>query len=132
MWMLDTNTCSYAMRRHPARVKARFDQVGHTHLAISTLVLAELFYGAARHPTRSEAYFAEIADFSRRLRVVPWSEVAALGYARIRAELERRGAPIGNMDLLIAAHALAEKAVLVTHNTREFERVPGLVVENWV
>lgn len=132
MWMLDTNICSYAMRRHPASVKARFDAVGHANLAISAVVLAELHYGAAKHPSRSEAYFTEIADFSSRLAVLPWPETATIFYAQLRAGLERQGKPIGNMELLIAAHALAEDAVLVTHNTREFERIEGLKLENWV
>lgn len=131
IWMLDTNICSYAMRRHPPSVKARFDAVGHANLAISTVVLAELNFGAAKHPTRRELYFAEIADFSRRLAVLPWNEAAAAHYAYLRADLERQGKPIGNMDLLIAAHALAENAVLVTHNTREFARIEGLRLESW-
>lgn len=132
IWMLDTNTCSYVMRELPASVKARFYQVGPENLAISTVVLAELRYGAARHPTRSALYFAEIDNFVSRLEVLPWTTGAAEHYAELRAGLERQGQPIGNMDMLIAAHALAEDAVLVTHNTREFERVPGLRVENWV
>ncbi|ADC61576.1 type II toxin-antitoxin system tRNA(fMet)-specific endonuclease VapC [Allochromatium vinosum] len=132
IWMLDTNICSYVMRELPASVKACFYQVGPENLAISTVVLAELRYGAARHPTRSALYCAEIDNFISRLEVLPWTTGAAAHYAELRTVLERQGQPIGNMDMLIAAHALAENAVLVTHNTREFERVPGLKVENWV
>lgn len=131
MWMLDTNICSYAMRRHPIKVKAQFDRVGAENLAISTLVFAELLFGAVRHPARADAIQADIMDFASRLSVMPWSQAAALHYAHLRKTLEGKGTPIGNMDLLIAAHALAEDATLVSNNTREFERVPGLKLENW-
>ena len=132
MWMLDTNTSSFVIRRRPLCVKDRFDAVGHSNLAISVVVLAELLFGAENHPTRGAAIRRDIEDFRRRLRVVPWSETAAVAYARIRAHLKRQGTPIGNMDLLIAAHALAEDAVLVTNNTREFNRVQELKLEDWV
>ncbi len=132
MWMLDTNTCSYVLRRHPLAVKARFDQVGPDHLAISTIVLAELLFGAAQHPTKSAGIRQDIDDMARRLAVIPWSAQAADEYSRLRTFLQRQGTPIGSMDLLIAAHALAENAVLVTNNRREFGRVPGLRLENWL
>jgi len=132
MWMLDTNTCSFVIRHRPLSVKDRFDAVGHANLAISVVVLAELLFGAEKHPTQGAAIRGDIEDFRRRLRVVPWSETAAEVYARIRAHLKRQGMPIGNMDLLIAAHALAEDAVLVTNNTHEFCRVPELKLEDWV
>jgi len=132
MWMLDTNTCSYVLRRRPIEVKERFDVVGHEHLSISAVVLAELLFGAERHPTRGNEIRQDIADFRARLRVLPWSEPAAACYARIRAHLQRLGTPIGNMDLLIAAHALAADAILVSNNTAEFARVPGLRIEDWV
>ena len=132
LWMLDTNTCSYVLRRHPPAVKARFDEVGPQHLAISTIVLAELWFGAARHPTRGAEIRQDIDDMANRLAVIPWSAQAADEYSRLRTFLERRGTPIGGMDLMIAAHALAEKAVLVTNNRREFQRVPDLPLENWM
>lgn len=131
-WMLDTNTASFVIRRRPASVKRRFDAVGHGNLAISVVVLAELLYGAEIHPSRGDAIRRDIRDFCQRLHVVPWSEDAAAHYARIRAELRRAGTPIGNMDLLIAAHARAQRAVLVTNNQREFRRVNGLRLEDWL
>lgn len=130
--MLDTNICSYVMRELPVSVKRRFETIGSENLAISTIVLAELRFGAARHSTRSARYFEEIDNFASRLEVLPWTAQAAEHYAHLRATLENQGKLIGAMDLLIAAHALAESAVLVTHNHREFERVPRLTVENWV
>ena len=132
MWMLDTNICSYVLRRHPLTVKARFDQVGPDQLAISTVVLAELLFGAVQHPIKGAEIRQDIDDMVRRLVVMPWSAQAADEYSRLRAFLQRQGTPIGNMDLLIAAHALAENAVLVTNNLREFGRVPGLRLENWM
>ena len=131
-WMLDTNTASYLIRRRPPGVKQRFDAVGHANLAISVVVLAELRDGAELHPTRSDDIHADIDDFCRRLAVVPWSETAAVHYGQIRATLRKAGTPIGSMDLLIAAHARAEGAVLVTNNQREFRRVEGLTLEDWL
>jgi tRNA(fMet)-specific endonuclease VapC len=131
-WMLDTNTASYVIRSRPPAVKRRFDAAGYGNLAISVVVLAELLYGAELHPTRGDDIRADIEDFRRRLGVIPWSESAATHYAQIRAELRRAGTPIGNMDLLIAAHARAEGAVLVTNNLAEFRRVQGLALENWL
>jgi tRNA(fMet)-specific endonuclease VapC len=130
--MLDTNTASFVIRRRPAEVKARFDAVGHNKLAISVVVLAELWYGAELHPTRGDEIRRDIDDFRRRLNVLPWSVGAAAHYARIRTQLRKAGMPIGNMDLLIAAHALSENAVLVTNNLREFRRVSGLALEDWL
>jgi tRNA(fMet)-specific endonuclease VapC len=130
--MLDTNTASFVIRRRPLEVKQRFDAVGHGNLAISVVVLAELLYGAELHPRRGAEIHRDIEDFRRRLNVVPWSERAAAQYARIRASLRKVGTPIGNMDLLIAAHALAENAVLVTNNLRELRRVDDLVLEDWL
>jgi tRNA(fMet)-specific endonuclease VapC len=132
MWMLDTNTCSYVLRRHPLAVKARFDQIGPDHLAISTVVLAELLFGAARHPTKGVEIRQDIDDMASRLAVMPWSARAADEYSQLRTFLERQGTPIGTMDMMIAAHALAENAVLVTNNLREFSRVPNLRLENWM
>ncbi len=131
MWMLDTNICGYVLRRHPLTVKAHFDKVGPDQLAISTVVLAELLFGAAQHPTKGAGIRQDIDDMARRLLVMPWSAQAADEYGRLRTFLRRQGTPIGGMDLLIAAHALAENAVLVTNNLREFGRVPGLRLENW-
>lgn len=131
-WMLDTNTCSFVIRQRPLAVKERFDQVGHDKIAISAIVLAELQFGAALHPTLGTAILNDIEDFCQRLRVLAWTEAAARCYGQLRAQLQRAGTPIGNMDLLIAAHAVAENAVLVTNNGREFKRVQGLRSEDWL
>ena len=129
-YMLDTNICSYVLRSRPASVKQRFDEAGPDALAVSAVVLAELLFGAARHPAGA-AIRREIGDFVSRLTVLPWDEVAAEHYGDIRAELEKRGKPLGAMDLLIAAHARSRGATLVSNDVRHFRRVEGLLVANW-
>lgn len=129
--MLDTNICSYVLRRRPASVKQRFDEAGPDVLAISSVVLAELLYGAARHPDGA-VIRREIRDFVSRLQVLPWDEAAAEHYGDLLAGLERRGRPLGAMDLMIAAHARSRGATLVSNDVRHFERVEGLLVANWV
>jgi tRNA(fMet)-specific endonuclease VapC len=130
-YMLDTNICSYILRSRPLSVKIRFDQVGANNLSVSTVVLAELYYGAARHP-KGNAIRKEINDFISRLDVFAWDEKAADHYGAVRAAMEKSGTPIGAMDMMIAAHARSRKATLVTNDTRHFEKVPGLLVANWV
>lgn len=130
LWMLDTTICSYILRERPPQVKVKFEEVGADHLAISSVVLAELYYGAARHE-KHIAIRREIDDFASRLTVQPWDEHAAHHYGEIRAALERNGQPIGAMDMMIAAHARSLRATVVTNNLRHFQRVPDLLVDNW-
>ncbi|TAN47667.1 MAG: type II toxin-antitoxin system VapC family toxin [Methylococcaceae bacterium] len=129
MKMLDTNICSYILRRHPQSVLAHFAEQTANDIFLSVIVVAELRFGIEK--TGSSRFRLLMEDWLRPFPVHPWPAEAARIYAILRADLERQGNPIGNMDLLIAAHALAEDAVLVTHNTREFERVAGLKLENW-
>ena len=126
---LDTNICSYILRRHPANMIERFAALNHGELWLSAVVAAELRFGAVKlaSPRFSSAVEAWLAGFEVR----PWPLAATHHYAEIRAALERAGKPVGAMDLLIAAHVIAEDSVLVTHNAREFLRVPGLAVEEW-
>lgn len=126
---LDTNICSYILRRHPASMIERFAALDRGALWLSAIVAAELRFGAAKLgvPRFQAAVEAWLASFDVR----PWPLDATQHYAQIRAALERTGTPIGGMDLMIAAHALAEDSVVVTNNAREFHRVPGLAVEEW-
>lgn len=126
---LDTNICSYILRRHPPDMIQRFASLDREQLWLSAIVAAELRFGAAKFasPRLSAAVEAWLAGFDVR----PWPLEATHKYAQARAELERLGQPIGNMDLMIAAHALAEDSVVITNNAREFHRVPGLAVEAW-
>ncbi len=131
MYMLDTNICIYIIKKHPMSVAERFEEIGEDQLCISVVTFAELQYGVER--SSSKKLNQDILDdFIFRLNVLLWDEDAGKHYAKIRNHLERKGTPIGTMDLMIAAHALSEKCVLVTNNLKEFSRVPHLKVENWV
>ena len=129
-WLLDTNVCIAVIRRRPesALRRLRGKQVGQ--VGLSTITLAELEFGAAKsqQPARARA---ALREFLLPLEVVPFDEAAADAYGTVRAAMEKKGRPIGPLDTLIAAHALALGTVLVTSNTREFRRVPGLSVEDW-
>jgi tRNA(fMet)-specific endonuclease VapC len=130
-YMLDTNICSYILKKHPITVKQKFEEVGTANICISAIVVAELYYGAARHP-KGVVIRREIDHFVSRLVVIPWDEIAADHYGAIRASLEKAGTVIGAMEMLIAAHAKSCDATLVTNNLREFDRIKGLVVANWI
>ena len=126
---LDTNICSYVLRRHPTSMLERFSGLDRGQLWLSAIVAAELRFGAAK--LASIRFSAAVEAWLAGFDVRPWPLEATRHYANIRAALERAGQPIGNMDLLIAAHAMAEDSVVVTNNAREFLRVPGLAVEEW-
>lgn len=126
---LDTNICSYILRRHPAEMIERFASLDKSQLWLSAIVAAELRFGAAK--LASPRFQAAIETWLAGFEVLPWPVDAAHHYAKIRSELERAGRPIGGMDLLIAAHAMAEDSVVITNNAREFHRVPRLAVEEW-
>ena len=126
---LDTNICSYILRRHPAEMIERFAGLDRAQLWLSAIVAAELRFGAAK--LGSVRFSGAVESWLAGFEVRPWPVEAAAHYAVIRNALERSGQPIGGMDLMIAAHVLAEDSVLVTNNAREFLRVPGLAVEEW-
>jgi tRNA(fMet)-specific endonuclease VapC len=130
-YMLDTNICSYILKKHPAVVKQKFEEIGSCNISLSAIVLAELYYGAARHP-KGVVIRREIDDFATRLSVIPWDEIAADHYGAIRSSLEKAGTPAGAMYMLIAAHARSCGAILVTNNLREFDRIQGLTAVNWI
>lgn len=129
-YLLDTNVLIAALKGQP-NVKARLERTALDDLVFSSIVLGELECGAEKsaHPERNRAKLAELAG---RLPVVPADAETARRYGLVRAALEREGKPIGANDLWIAAQALALGAVLVTDKVREFARVPGLRLENWL
>jgi tRNA(fMet)-specific endonuclease VapC len=129
--LLDTNVCSYLMRAHPPSVRERLEQLGPERVAVSVVTAVELREGAELSRA-SKRYHTAIDAFLAEVPVLPMTATLAPVAGRIRAHLRRSGTPIGDLDSLIAAHAVAAGLVLVTHNTREFNRVPGLVVEDWV
>ena len=128
-WMLDTNLCIRVLRDRPASLRPRFNETADA-LCISTIVLSELLYGAARS-ARPDHNRREVERFAARLEILPLDAEAAAHAADIRASLEARGTPIGGYDLLIAGHARSRGLVLVTGNLREFIRVDGLRCEDW-
>jgi len=128
-YMLDTNICIYVIKNRPDALRERFDQLAEA-LCISTITLGELLYGVEKSARRSQNLEA-IEQFTARLEVLPFSPKAAAHFGQIRAELARVGRPCGAYDMLIAAHARSEGLMLITNNVREFERMPGLRVENW-
>lgn len=130
MILLDTNICIYIINAKPAAVLARFHQFRLGEIGLSSVVAAELAYGVAR--SASERNRRALEMFLAPLEIIPFDEKAAWAYGELRTDLERRGQPIGSLDTMIAAHALSMNAVLVTNNTREFSRVKGLQLENWV
>jgi tRNA(fMet)-specific endonuclease VapC len=129
-YILDTDTCIYLINAQRARAAASFARIPPGDVAISTIVAAELAFGIVKSGSARNRERLEV--FLSPLTIVAFDLAAALAYGDLRAELERRGTPIGPLDMLIASHALALKLVLVTNKEREFKRVPGLRVENWV
>jgi len=129
-YLLDTNILSDLVKRPQGMVSARIAAVGGDQVCTSLIVAAELRYGAAKRG--SEKLTNQLEAILATLPVIPLEVPTDQQYGQLRAALESQGNLIGPNDLLIAAHALALGAVLVTDNTREFERVQGLVIENWL
>lgn len=128
--LLDTNICIYIIKQQPASVLKHFLEYQIGDIGISSITLSELRYGVAKSQHQDKNSKA-LDQFITPLEVVPFDDAAALAYGAIRATLEKAGTPIGAMDTLIAAHAVALGIPLVTNNTREFERVAGLDVVDW-
>jgi len=129
--MLDTDTCISLLKARPEKISRRLSRLPVEDVGISSVVAAELWYGVAlsEKQKQNEAALRDFLDF---VNVMDYPSGACPVYGQIRAYLKRKGAPIGAMDLLIASHAAFLNAVLVTNNTREFDRVPDLKVENWL
>ena len=130
MYMLDTNICIYAMKNKPELVLQRLKDNLQQGLCISAITLAELQHGVEKS-ANPEKNASALLQFLSILSVLPFDDLAAVEYGEICADLQRKGTPIGTMDMLIAAHARSERLVLVTNNVREFERVSKLEIENW-
>ena len=130
MFLLDTNILSDLIRNPQGAVAAQVAEVGEAEIATSIIVAGELRFGAERRG--SARLTAQLDAVLELLPVLPLSDDADVHYGRLRADLERRGTPIGANDMLIAAHALSLDATVVTDNLREFERVPGLATTNWL
>jgi tRNA(fMet)-specific endonuclease VapC len=128
-FLLDTNIASYVIKGNFPHVRERLLKVSVSEVGISVVTEAELRFGVARLPQAAKLGIA-VDEFLLRVEVLPWNSQAAHLYAGLRAALEQHGEPMGNLDLMIAAQALAAGAILVT-NDRVFRRVKGLTVEDW-
>jgi tRNA(fMet)-specific endonuclease VapC len=131
LYMLDTDTVSYILKgRHP-RIAAKLAEISPDNVCLSVMTRAELLYGLKALPANHRLHIA-VRQFFQMVHVLPWPIEAAQWYADMRHQLKSAGTPIGDMDLMIAAHSLAATAILVTNNTRHFERIDApLMLANW-
>ena len=129
-YLLDTNICIFVINNKPAQVRRKMQGISIGDVGISSVSVSELLYGVARS-SQVERNQAALDKFLMPLEILAYDENAARHYGAIRAFLESKGMPIGPMDLMIAAHALSQGLTVVTNNVREFQRVPGLKVEDW-
>ncbi len=128
-YLLDTNIAIYVIKQRPIEVMSVFNE-NAGRMAISAITLSELYHGAEKS-SRVAQNLAVVEEFASLLEVLHYTAKASLHYGAIRAALEKAGRPVGVNDLHIAAHARSEGLTLVTNNLGEFERVPGLLTENW-
>ena len=130
MIMLDTNICIYIINAKPPTVLQRFRDYRMGEVGVCTVVAAELAFGVAKSCSARNRHALEL--FLAPLTLMPFDEAAVWAYGTLRSELERQGKQIGALDTMIGAHALSQQATLVTNNTSEFARIPGLRLDNWV
>ena len=128
--MFDTDIISFLIRGSSLSLKNRFESENSDNFSLSVLVYAEILFGLKK--SGNEQITNKVKTFIDNLRIVDFSVEAAEVYSKIRIHLEKSGRPTGNMDLLIAASAITEGAVLVTHNTRHFQNIPDLKIEDWL
>jgi len=131
IYLLDTNTCIYIIKRKPPNVIKRFLELQVSQAGISSITFSELAYGVAKSSKPIQNRFA-LAQFAAPLEIFLYGDEAAHHYGELRSYLEKKGTPIGSLDMLIAAHALSIDCILVTNNEKEFIRVPNLKIENWI
>jgi len=129
-YLIDTNICIYIINRHPVEVIKKFKQVTIGDIGISSITVSELQYGVSKskHKERNQE---RLNEFLFPMKVLAFDENAAKYYGDIRYQLEKQGQLIGSLDLLIAAHAMSERLIIVTNNDKEFRRIQNLTVENW-
>ena len=131
MYMLDTNICIYLINNKFPELARRIDEIPIDSICISAITQAELELGVFKSQNQAKNAQA-LVKFLSVINVVDFDTKAAAAYGEIRADLERKGSPIGHMDMLIAAHALSQGYTIITNNLRKFERVEGLELENWL
>lgn len=129
--MLDTNICTYIQKNKPQHVREKFRQFSVGDLALSSITVSELYFGAYKSQYVEKNLLA-LKHFLRPFNIVEYDLKASIEYGKIRATLEKSGKTTGGLDMMIAAHARSLKSTLVTNNVKEFQRVENLVIENWV
>ena len=130
-YLLDTNICIYIIKRKPVEIFERFSKIPLGKIGISSITLAELFYGVYKS-SNIEKNLQALHEFLIPLDIIDFDSRVAIIYGQVRSELERIGQVIGSLDLLIAAHGLSSGLTIVTNNEKEFQRVRGQKVENWI
>ena len=131
LYMLDTDIASYIIKKQPPKAEARMQTLLPSAICISVITRAELIYGLKQLPSNHRIQLA-VRQFLGLVRVLPWDVEASEWYADIRHQLTTTGKPIGELDMMIAAHALAQDAILVTKNLRHYQRIKApLMLENW-
>ena len=129
--LLDTNTCIYYLNKSSDKLIEHFKKYSPSELKLSSLTVAELFYGAEKSSAK-KTNKSVVERFIAAFEIMPFDDACCKAYARVRTSLERSGTPIGPMDLLIASISIAHNFILVTNNTKEFRRVKKLRLENWL
>jgi tRNA(fMet)-specific endonuclease VapC len=130
-YLLDTNTCIYFLNKSSERIISQFKRLSPSEINLPSITVAELFFGAEKSKAKKKNR-AIVENFVSIFEVVPFDEKCCENYAKIRASLEKSGIPIGPMDLLIASISLVNNCTLVTNNAKEFRRIRGLKIENWL
>jgi len=131
MYLLDTNICIYIIKKKPSDVLKTLKTKSKNDIYISSITIAELEYGVAKSQFPEKNKIALI-EFLSIFNILPFDDTDAVNFGIIKSELEKKGQIIGPMDLLLAAQAKTKKLILVTNNVKEFERIEGLKIENWV
>ena len=130
-YLLDTNTCIYFLNKSSENIIARMKSLSPADIKLSSITVAELFFGAEKSNAKKKNH--EIVEaFIHNFEQIPFDNKCSRKYAEIRSSLQKKGIPIGPMDLLIASIALTNHLTLVTNNVKEFKRVKGLIIENWI
>ena len=129
--LLDTNTCIYFLNRASEKVVQQFKELSPSQIKLTSITVAELYYGAEKSKFKAKNR-EKVKRFVSTFEIVSFDEKACTAYAKIRHSLERSGTPVGPMDILIASIGLAHNLTVVTNNIKEFKRVKGLKLQNWV
>lgn len=129
--MLDTNICIYIIKNKPQNVREKFKEFDIGDLVLSSITVSELYYGVYKSEHMEKNLLA-LEHFLKPFDILEYDIKASVAYGKIRADLEKRGQIIGGLDMMIAAHALSCNMILVTNNTKEFQRVKELKLDNWV